>query len=183
MRLKRLITTTLATVNSTIRMGSITSGRRILMYHAIGTPVDGDSYGIFSLDPDKFDQHMRLLAKLRDAGKIRVSQLGNQCDYKSDLDVVITFDDGYRDNYLVAHPILEKYSLPYTIFVTSGFVNDSASKFLTSSDLRILSRSQIAQIGAHGKSHSRLTTLSDNELEVELVESKKFYSQIGRAHV
>ena len=37
--------------------------------------------------------------------------------------VMVTFDDGYRDNLEVALPVLEKYEVPATIFVTTGFVD------------------------------------------------------------
>jgi len=37
--------------------------------------------------------------------------------------IVITFDDGYEDNYRVAAPILKKYNCPATFFVTSGYLN------------------------------------------------------------
>ena len=38
--------------------------------------------------------------------------------------VVVTFDDGYRDNHDVALPILEKYGVPATFFVATGFLQD-----------------------------------------------------------
>jgi len=39
--------------------------------------------------------------------------------------VAITFDDGYRDNFLNAIPILREYHLPATFFITSGYINSS----------------------------------------------------------
>ncbi len=42
--------------------------------------------------------------------------------------VVITFDDGYSDNFLEARPLLQRYECPATIFVTSGFI-DRATEF------------------------------------------------------
>ena len=40
--------------------------------------------------------------------------------------IAITFDDGYLDNYLVAKPLLEKYNLPATFFITSRNIGNKA---------------------------------------------------------
>ncbi len=36
--------------------------------------------------------------------------------------VVITFDDGYRSNYSLAYPLAKKFNIPFTVFVTTGFL-------------------------------------------------------------
>ncbi len=46
--------------------------------------------------------------------------------YKEKLNnnsILITFDDGYKDNFIYAYPILKKYNIPFTIYINSGFIN------------------------------------------------------------
>jgi peptidoglycan/xylan/chitin deacetylase (PgdA/CDA1 family) len=69
--------------------------------------------------------------------------------------VAITFDDGYRDNFQYAYPILKKYGFPATIFVISGFAGksfDNGKEFLTWEQMTRMSQDGIT-IGAHTKSH------------------------------
>jgi peptidoglycan/xylan/chitin deacetylase (PgdA/CDA1 family) len=39
---------------------------------------------------------------------------------------VITFDDGYKDNYYIAYPLLKKYSVPFTVYITTSFPQKEA---------------------------------------------------------
>ncbi len=90
------------------------------MYHSVsrGRPDPWE----LCVDPDLFAEQLELL---RD--RFHVVSLGELCDALTRNEplqraVVLTFDDGYRDNLLVAKPLLERHGLPATVFVATGFV-------------------------------------------------------------
>lgn len=95
-------------------------GVLILMYHRI-VDIDASPYhGIVS--PNHFTQHMEYVKK--NFTPIRLIHIPDLIRTKSlpRRGVVITFDDGYADNYYNAVPILMRFGIPATIFVTSGYV-------------------------------------------------------------
>jgi len=99
---------------------------RILLYHRVLDLQEERNFcslpGII-VSVRMFDEQMKYLSK-----NYNVISLGNLVDsLKNNLPfpkkgVVITFDDGWRDNYSFAFPILKKYNLPATIFLTSGYI-------------------------------------------------------------
>lgn len=150
-------------------------GLRVLMYHAIGTAALGDRVGLFSLPPERFREHMALLASWQNGQVVAFNAAalaGNGCR------VAITFDDGYFDNLEIAAPILSELGLPFTVFVTSEFVRSGKAGFLSPSALRALAAIPGAQIGAHGANHVALTQCEDTTLRDELTSSRSYLEDV-----
>ena len=171
----------------------------ILMYHSISDDKESASHPYYHINttPAVFAEHMRFLSEndysvvdLKDLkninplppgeggsppscfpppwrGRVRV---GGNC-------AVITFDDGYRDFYTNAFPILQKYHFPATVFLPTDFIENETNKLrgkdhLTWSQVSELSASGIS-FGSHTASHPQLHDLGRNEIEHELRDSKK----------
>jgi peptidoglycan/xylan/chitin deacetylase (PgdA/CDA1 family) len=97
--------------------------------------------------------------------------------------LVITFDDGYRDNHRTAAPILEQLKLPACFFITTGFIESGevprwdrkagiVSEWMTWDDVRDLHRRGF-EIGAHTVTHADLGQVSGEEARREIVDSKR----------
>ncbi|OQX21594.1 MAG: hypothetical protein BWK75_02830 [Candidatus Altiarchaeales archaeon A3] len=85
--------------------------------------------------------------------------------------VVITFDDGYEDNYTKAFPIMKKYDIPASIFMVASLVG--RKDFLSWDQLREMSENNI-DIGGHTMTHAKLSEIKDEQrLRYELYDSKK----------
>jgi peptidoglycan/xylan/chitin deacetylase (PgdA/CDA1 family) len=93
-----------------------------LAYHRIGndprTPFDR---GLWSACPEAFDAQLRLLKKHCDV--IGADDLADVLRKQSGRHALITFDDGYRDNYEVAFPLLRSHGLTAAFFVATGFLD------------------------------------------------------------
>jgi peptidoglycan/xylan/chitin deacetylase (PgdA/CDA1 family) len=92
----------------------------ILMYHRIAED-ELDPWHL-CVSPKNFAAQMDLLRRTRQP--MRLDDLTREleqgrCPRKA---VVVTFDDGYRDNLLAALPVLEAFDVPATVFCTAGVV-------------------------------------------------------------
>ncbi|MGD9160754.1 MAG: polysaccharide deacetylase family protein [Desulfobacteraceae bacterium] len=98
----------------------------ILMYHRVVNPEECND--IFStpkiiVTKDTFEKQIKFLSR-----HYRILSLEEFHGYHSSRkplppkSAVITFDDGWKDNYVNAFPILKKYGVPATIFLSTGFI-------------------------------------------------------------
>ncbi len=99
-------------------------GLLVLNYHRVGEAADSMlDRGIYSATQDEFDRQLDFLKRQFDV--VGVSDLAQVMSERGRA-VLITFDDGYRDNYEYAFPVLKRHGLPATFFLTSGFIDTTA---------------------------------------------------------
>jgi peptidoglycan/xylan/chitin deacetylase (PgdA/CDA1 family) len=154
-------------ISNTFGMMLRESGSRILMYHSIGSSVDNDRHGIYSMKEDLFLSQMNWLANSVDLNKKR--DIGGS---EKSNEVILTFDDGFSDTHSVAAPIMLDLGIPFNVFVSPELIESNDKRYLNRSALIELSRLQGCKIGAHGYSHCRLTDCSEKKLKTELEKSK-----------
>lgn len=97
-------------------------GLLVLNYHRIGS-ADGQPWdpGLWSATAEDFEWQMRYLKSHYDV--IGQSDLANVIDARKGRHVLVTFDDGYRDNFELAYPILKSCSVPALFFLATGFLD------------------------------------------------------------
>ncbi len=89
------------------------SGVLCLLYHRVD-PIKDQMYQL-TVSPEHFEQHIKFIKE-----QYSCKRFEEEWESGTEPSVVITFDDGYADNYLYALPILEKYKVPATVFVATG---------------------------------------------------------------
>jgi peptidoglycan/xylan/chitin deacetylase (PgdA/CDA1 family) len=97
----------------------IAPGALILMYHRVADEAS-DPWGL-CVKPQHFAKHLEVLRKM--VRPLQLQRLTQELDEGKHLhrSVAITFDDGYVDNLQSAKPLLERFDIPATIFVASGY--------------------------------------------------------------
>ena len=100
--------------------------------------------------------------------------------------VCLTFDDGYRDNYTLAYPMLKRLNVPFTVYVTTGFIDNQLPMWwypneqlgINTYELKALDADPLCTIGAHTISHPKLDTLSREQQYQEIAKSKQTLESI-----
>ncbi|HYG96504.1 MAG TPA: polysaccharide deacetylase family protein, partial [Solirubrobacterales bacterium] len=168
------------------RWWQTTAGVPVLMYHAFG---EGDEHDRFVLPARSFAAQMRLLKRLR-YRVITLEELAARLRAGETLPrrtVALTIDDGYRDNFEVAQPILERHGFTATVYLVSkklGGSNDWGDPGALAGR-PLLNRSQIeamraggTRFGAHTRNHPRLTELEDAAVGEEIVGSREDLTEL-----
>ena len=156
-----------------LRDQPLTKRAQVLMYHSIGGTAIGDQTGLYSITQESFSSQMSLLKELHVDGSVKVVPFG----FEAPGSISITFDDGYRDNLLVAAPLLEQLGFPFHIFLNPDLVESQSPGFLSPQEVRSLANHPLVTLGLHGYSHRPLTALSDDSLQTELRGAQDWFSK------
>lgn len=149
----------------------------VLMYHRVCPLTEKEARNELTRDltvlPHDFEEQMKHLADngfaiLSAYDVQRALLMGSGLPEKA---VALTFDDGYRDNFEHAFPILKKYGASATIFLVKNTVN--GPRHLSLSMLREMRPNKV-DYGSHTVSHADLPSLNTELLDFELRESKRF---------
>ncbi len=156
---------------------------RLLMYHMVSEPGPGAAFNKLRVRPAEFERQLKWL-KANGWTFAFLSELAAPVAPKT---VVLTFDDGFRDNYTAAHPLLLKYDAKATLFlVVDRFDRDwSAAKKphhdsgelaavpkLTDEEVRAMLASGAWELGAHTLTHPLLPALPDDQRREEIASAK-----------
>ena len=152
-------------------------GLTILAYHSISNEIVPDE----TVTPDEFERQLQYIEE-----NYKVISLEEAIGYlqrdieKASGSIVITFDDGYSDNYYNAYPLLKKHNFPATIFLITGFIKNNGGKYLSPSQIHEMKNDNIS-FGSHTVSHRVLTNLTKEEIVREIRGSKDMLeSQLGQ---
>ena len=145
-----------------VRNADIPKGYKVpvLMYHA----VSDDLWGVEELFVSPKNMEAQLKALLA-AGCTPITF--------EDLDrvntitkpVMLTFDDGYKDNYTELFPLLKKYNVKVTIFMITGAVGNNRS--LTAEQIKEMQASGLVSFQSHTVTHANMDELTEAQLETE----------------
>jgi peptidoglycan/xylan/chitin deacetylase (PgdA/CDA1 family) len=141
----------------------------VLNYHQVEDNVDNP----LTLSNQEFEKQMAYLSQ-HGYNAISPEQLILHMKDDTplpDKPILITFDDGYRDNYSNAYPIMKKYGLKGTIFLITDFVGNN-EWYLNWDQIRDMQQDGF-MFESHTLNHVPLTTLTHEEILNQLIKSKE----------
>lgn len=145
----------------------------VFMYHSVGIPDPAWKWNYLTTPYQDFENQMKWLKKCG----FNAIHFDQYFDYIFDgaklpkNPVILTFDDGYVDNYMFAYPIMKKYGMVGTVYINSDFIDPRDIKrpilsddnlpnladcrgFLTAPEMQELEESNVLRMESHAQTHT-----------------------------
>jgi len=149
----------------------------ILMYHRFGYKESA-----LYVTPENFEKQLKFLVD-NDYNVIPLKELVDGIKNGTKFGrntVVITIDDGYKDVYTYAYPLLKKYGIPATVFVISGFIS-TEKDFMSWRDVVEMAENNI-DIGGHTDTNKYIPDVTTDEMLLQETAGckQKIEEQLGK---
>jgi peptidoglycan/xylan/chitin deacetylase (PgdA/CDA1 family) len=148
----------------------------VLMYHYVSSAPEGADTvrRDLSVTPDQFEEHLLFLQQ---AGYTSISlhdlALALQTGYRlPEKPLVITLDDGYRDNYEVAFPLLQRYDFTATFFLLTSVIDQEHPGYVSWEQVIEMGAAGM-EMGAHGYTHVDMRERTVDYLVWQMLGSKE----------
>ncbi|MEH8022023.1 polysaccharide deacetylase family protein [Rheinheimera metallidurans] len=142
----------------------------MLIYHHVAT----DTPRVTSVTPTELRQHLQHLKDNQFqvvALDTLISQLKNNQPI-ADNAVVITFDDSYENNFTTAHPILQEFGYPYTIFISPGSIDKGDGPLLNWQQVKQMSDDGVL-VANHAMWHEHMAKPDAGESQAQWLDRMK----------
>ena len=147
----------------------------ILMYHEIYRPEERDGLkGLtnpdYNTEVNVFRKQMTYLYAKRMKTLIIDELFSKESSHQGEGAVCLTFDDGWRGNYLHAYPVLQEYGFKATFFIATDLIGKPF--YMTWEDIKEMAASGMS-IQSHTVTHRPLAHMGEERVLFELSESKR----------
>lgn len=144
---------------------------RVLMYHSVNQKKT-HCHPELVITPRKLEQQLQYFQRKK-IQLITIDELITNTDIESCA--VLSFDDGFVDNYTELFPLLKKYQAKATIYLAPDIKEIDK---LNPEQIMEMQASGLVEFGAHTLDHINLTKLDDKEAEVQIIKSKEKVEQL-----
>jgi peptidoglycan/xylan/chitin deacetylase (PgdA/CDA1 family) len=163
--------------------------RRVVGRYATGVPTVLTYHAVGESDVPAFERQMATLKRLA-----RPVFADMALEESTEARVVVTFDDAFQSVFDFAIPVLERYGIPATVFVPTGYLGREA-EWVSSPETRrrlgpVVSSERLERVnhrlvklGSHTVSHPRLAILEGLPLHSELADSRETLESLTRQPV
>ena len=143
----------------------------VIMYHAVMD--DASRLGKYVISPEELESDFKWLSEngytaILSEDLINYTENGAALPEKP---ILLTFDDGYADNYTTVYPMLKEFGMKATFFVVPN--NLDRQHNMTREQIKELSASGVVSIQSHSLTHANMTKLNASQQEYEMKESQR----------
>jgi hypothetical protein len=151
------------------------NGLTVLMYHKT---IDTGNTDLLTVTRRQLEEHFQFLVS-EGYNCVSLQEVINHVSTGSPLKkkpLILTFDDGYKNNFTVLYPLLQQYKLKAVIFLVPGYIKKAEAngmEYMTTKEIQSM-HPAIVEFGLHTFDHKSYNSLNLDEIEQDVIKTKKW---------